>query len=311
MPGRWLGRVRALLVGPSARRVVPTTPPSLAVWLLGCLGPRRSREGMLGDLHEEYVHFVLEERGPTWAKLWYWSQVLAVLLRYRTPFVLLARLCRHAGKALPPKHRFALGALAREAWGGMRALWSARAFSRTVIAGLAAAAGTVAAILGGGSSGPPNRGLVNPPVAPEVAEVFDTSASPATLENRMRTSAAAVPADTVAGPTRSIRGNAKLMSARSSVIATSDPSTERAEARGATGDHGFGSFPSSPTLSATRPMVTTGFPIGTSGDSGARADTGASSPDSSAQPGDSATSSARRKPLRMEGDTLHVKIWPT
>jgi hypothetical protein len=34
---------------------------------------------VLGDLHEEYVRFAVAERGSTRARLWYWTQVLALL----------------------------------------------------------------------------------------------------------------------------------------------------------------------------------------------------------------------------------------
>ncbi len=57
-------------------------PPPLAHWLLSQLVPRRIRDAVLGDLHEEYVRFAISERGSTRARLWYWTQVL-VLLRDR------------------------------------------------------------------------------------------------------------------------------------------------------------------------------------------------------------------------------------
>jgi hypothetical protein len=60
-------------------------PPPLADWLLAHLAPRRIRDAVLGDLHEEYVRFAVAERGSTRARLWYWTQVIAVVALYRSP----------------------------------------------------------------------------------------------------------------------------------------------------------------------------------------------------------------------------------
>jgi putative ABC transport system permease protein len=65
------------------------TPPSLAALLLSALLPEEERECLLGDLVEEYERFVLPDRGPLRARLWFWQQAIRSLpaivrLRHRS-----------------------------------------------------------------------------------------------------------------------------------------------------------------------------------------------------------------------------------
>lgn len=60
-------------------------PPRLADWLIWRLAPGRIREPTIGDLHEEFEQFTVRELGAGRAKLWYWKQVLAILVWYRLP----------------------------------------------------------------------------------------------------------------------------------------------------------------------------------------------------------------------------------
>ena len=57
-------------------------PPPLAEWLLASFAPKRIREGLLGDLQEEYLRFAVPELGLARARRWYWRQVLGVVSQY-------------------------------------------------------------------------------------------------------------------------------------------------------------------------------------------------------------------------------------
>jgi len=101
-------------------------PPPLAEWLLSVFAPRRIRDAVIGDLREEYVQYAVAERGPRRAKLWYWKQVLAVLLHYRSPRRLLRRngaVRNVAGLARAP------ATVARAVHRSCGSLWRDRAFA--------------------------------------------------------------------------------------------------------------------------------------------------------------------------------------
>ena len=51
-------------------------PPRLARWLLRHLLDGAARSAILGDLDEEFVRFILPERGRRAARRWYWRQAL-------------------------------------------------------------------------------------------------------------------------------------------------------------------------------------------------------------------------------------------
>ena len=55
------------------------SPPAGAQFLLLLL-PKKYREGLLGDLEEEYRTVVLPRYGALWAKVYYWVQVLSSFL---------------------------------------------------------------------------------------------------------------------------------------------------------------------------------------------------------------------------------------
>jgi hypothetical protein len=59
--------------------VVDSRPPAGAQYLLLLL-PKKYREGLLGDLEEEYRTVVFPRYGPLWAKVYYWVQVLSSFL---------------------------------------------------------------------------------------------------------------------------------------------------------------------------------------------------------------------------------------
>lgn len=161
-------------VGPRRGHARHADPPLLAAWLLARLAPRRLRDAALGDLYEEYVEFVVAELGRRRARLWYWSQVVVLLIRYRTPYGFVARGIRDA---LGAERRLAVGVLARDARQAARALRAAPAFSRVAVLMLASGAGIVAALVGGGS-----RRLAGPlpsETAPLVAVVDRTDTTPA------------------------------------------------------------------------------------------------------------------------------------
>lgn len=58
------------------------SPPPLADRALRLLVRPGMAEDVIGDLHEEYARFKLDELGPAGARFWYWGQALAVLLRF-------------------------------------------------------------------------------------------------------------------------------------------------------------------------------------------------------------------------------------
>ena len=58
-------------------------PPAAADWLLTHLAPGHLGDDVLGDLHEEYARFAVEETSRFRARLWYWRQVLGTLIEYR------------------------------------------------------------------------------------------------------------------------------------------------------------------------------------------------------------------------------------
>ena len=57
-------------------------PPALADWALRVLCREEAARDAIGDLHEEFSRFQLEELGPFRSRLWYWNQALGVLIRY-------------------------------------------------------------------------------------------------------------------------------------------------------------------------------------------------------------------------------------
>jgi hypothetical protein len=57
-------------------------PPRLADRALLLLVRRGLAEDVIGDLHEEYTLFKLDELGPSAASFWYWQQAFAVLWRF-------------------------------------------------------------------------------------------------------------------------------------------------------------------------------------------------------------------------------------
>lgn len=59
--------------------VVDSRPPAGAQYLLLLL-PKKYREGLLGDLEEEYRTVVFPRYGPLRAKVYYWVQVLSSFL---------------------------------------------------------------------------------------------------------------------------------------------------------------------------------------------------------------------------------------
>jgi hypothetical protein len=73
------------------------SPPRTAQYLL-FLVPRRYREGLIGDLEEDYRTRVLPTYGRRWAVVWYWWQVSAAfghfLLRLLTGLAAVWRLIR-------------------------------------------------------------------------------------------------------------------------------------------------------------------------------------------------------------------------
>jgi hypothetical protein len=59
--------------------LVDSRSPAGAQYLLSLL-PKKYREGLLGDLEEEYRTVVFPRYGPLWAKVYYWVQVLSSFL---------------------------------------------------------------------------------------------------------------------------------------------------------------------------------------------------------------------------------------
>jgi hypothetical protein len=61
------------------------TPPAWAQTLLALVTSARDRDGVLGDLLEEFSESVLPERGPAAANRWYWRQVWGFVWRASSP----------------------------------------------------------------------------------------------------------------------------------------------------------------------------------------------------------------------------------
>ncbi len=55
-----------------------STPPALAVRILGSLLPEFSRDAVLGDLHETYAQIEIEQ-GAAAANRWYWRETLSAI----------------------------------------------------------------------------------------------------------------------------------------------------------------------------------------------------------------------------------------
>ena len=56
----------------------PARPPRLASWLFALLLPAEYREAVLGDLAEAFDARCRERRISSFARAWYWGQVLHV-----------------------------------------------------------------------------------------------------------------------------------------------------------------------------------------------------------------------------------------
>ena len=65
-------------------------PPKAALGLIFLVFPKKYRDDLRGDLEEEYTTIVLPELGPSWAKLWYWKQVLTSIAPIVRPRILKA-----------------------------------------------------------------------------------------------------------------------------------------------------------------------------------------------------------------------------
>ena len=67
----------------------PPEPPSWAQGLLALFLPARGRDGILGDLHEEYHETQLAARGTSGANRWFVRQTLGFVWRASLPWGLL------------------------------------------------------------------------------------------------------------------------------------------------------------------------------------------------------------------------------